>query len=280
MRRYFLTGCTGFIGRAIVRELCRREDTEYILLLTRNPQGRYDFYGMDKRVQLYEGDINSCQFPTGEFTNIIHGANPPARAEPQATYYAIVDGTERILEWAGKRKIENFLLLSSGAARGEPQDAYGRGKRMAEKLLACHTTTGKIARLFTLVGEGVPTQYAVGEFIFQATRDGAVTADGGEHVKRSYLHVDDAAKWVMRIFDHGNALVPYDVGGAMPYSILEVAQLVASKFSVPLRHTPNGRHGSYLPDLNKTLRLGVTTTIPLGTALELIRDSQRVRQHA
>ena len=277
MRRYFLTGCTGFLGRSIVRELCRREDTERVLLLTRDAQRTYSFYSMDKRVQLYEGDINSCQFPTGQFTHIIHGANPPASAKSQEVYYAIVEGTERILDWAGKRGIENFLLLSSGAARGEPTSAYGRAKRMAERLVACHSTTGKIARLFSFVGAGVPAQYAIGEFIFQAANESRVKVYGGEHVMRSYLHVEDAARWLLRILDHGHPLTPYDVGGALPYSILEVAKLVALKFDVPLEHEAMAREDCYLPDLNAALQIGCTTTIPLGTALERIRDEISVR---
>lgn len=276
MKRFFLTGCSGWIGIAIVRELCRRQDIERIVLLTRNPQLRFPLYSFDKRIQLYEGDINSVRFPTDEFTHIIHGANPPVSAEPQAVYYAIVNGTERILEWAGKRGIANFLLISSGAARGEPTSAYGRGKRMAERL--CSEKNAYIARLFTLIGEGVPLQYAAGEFIYQATFNGRVRCEGGEGVQRSYLHVDDAARWMLRIMDEGQRALPYDVGAPMPYTIDAVARLIANKWGVPFVHVPDpAKQDSYLPDLRHTLRLGCNTTIQLGTALERIRDNDVFR---
>jgi thioester reductase-like protein len=37
MRRYFLTGCTGWLGKSIVAELLSRPDTERVCLLTRDP---------------------------------------------------------------------------------------------------------------------------------------------------------------------------------------------------------------------------------------------------
>jgi hypothetical protein len=107
------------------------------MLLTRNAQSRYDFYGIDSKVKLYEGNINTCQFPTGDFTHIIHGANPPISAEPQEVYYAIVDGTARILEWAARSGIQKFPPAVVWRRPRRADDGLRRGKRMAELLLRC-----------------------------------------------------------------------------------------------------------------------------------------------
>jgi nucleoside-diphosphate-sugar epimerase len=79
MRRYFLTGGTGFIGRELVRQLLERDDTEKIRCLTRG--GRKDLIE-DPRVSYLEGDITTVQLPDSIFsrkdtfyTDLIHGAN-------------------------------------------------------------------------------------------------------------------------------------------------------------------------------------------------------------
>jgi nucleoside-diphosphate-sugar epimerase len=181
-----------------------------------------------------------------------------------------VDGTERILEWAHRAGATNFLLLSSGASK-DRTTAYGKAKAVAERLLP---SGASIARIYTLVGPGAPFQYAVGRFIYQALNDGRVLCDGGERVYRSYLHLEDAARWVLAVMDHRRRA---DVGGALPYTVNEVAQLVAAKFGVPCVHLPDDtKRGSYLPDLNEALSIGCNTTIPLGTALERIRDEARI----
>src|SRR4051812_18256940 len=127
MRRYFMTGCTGWIGRALVAELIKHHDTEQIVLLTRNAQSRYGFYSMSPKVQLYEGDILTTRFPEGYFTNIIHGANEPLGSDAAYNYYVMVEGTQRMLDWAYSLPIRPYiLLLSSGGATRNM--SYGRGK--------------------------------------------------------------------------------------------------------------------------------------------------------
>lgn len=274
MRRYFLTGCTGFIGSAIVRELCKRDDTESITLLTRDPQARYGFYAIDKRVSLYVGNIVDCPFPETPFTDIIHGANDAAAGPFQPDIaYQIVEGTRRIVKWAGERPL---LLLSSGAANAHAEHGpYGQAKATAEVSLRDGM---KIARMYTLVGNGIPAQYAICKFVRQAASEGLVTVAGGSRIFRSYLHVEDCARWLLAIMERGEPCVPYDVGGETFYTIAEVAALVASVFEVPLNEIPgNDSEDAYLPDLTRTLHLGVKTTISLKTALERIRDDYRIR---
>jgi nucleoside-diphosphate-sugar epimerase len=283
MRNYFLTGCTGFIGESIVSELCRREDTGSIVLLTRDPQGRYPFYKMDHRVTLFEGSIVNCKFPGMQFTDIIHGSNESQAAEAHSNYYTMVEGSARILDWvygtlhSRGGVIPRFLFLSSGAA-DSAASSYGQGKRLCEQLLRARNSLGKIARVYTLIGPKTPSQYAVGQFVKQATEEGRVTVYGGDNAIRSYLHVDDCARWLLKILDSGSSHVTYDIGGADRVSVSDVAQTVAEVFGVPLRrikaHDPEN---VYVPDLTAALAIGCEQTISLKTALERIRDKTGIR---
>lgn len=271
MRRYFCTGCTGWIGSAIVSELLRREDTEHICLLTRDAESRRGL--VSPRVSLWEADICDDPLPPERFTHIIHGANDSHFAEPMRCFYSIVEGTRRLMSWAEERKIGDILFLSSGAVHRET--VYGRGKRIAETLLPFRA---KVARLYTLVGPATPVKYAIGAFIGQAMLSGRVTVRGGENIVRSYLHTEDAARWLLRILHAGHPSISYEVGGDAPWTIRAVAMTVASVFGVPLEALPgDDLPDSYLPDVRETKRLGLRSNINLITALERIRDHSRLR---
>lgn len=280
MRRYFLTGATGFIGKALVAEICRRPDTEEVVLLTRDAQRNWEFY-KHKGVSLYEGDIATVRFPRSElFTDIIHGASEPLDHDDvlqKANYHTVVEGTRRFLDWAC-RSNQRILIMSSGCARWEPTKPYCQGKRMAEFLLRCNTPTGKIARMYSMIGDDTPTQYAAGLFVRQALMDKKITVVGGVNIFRSYLHIEDCAKWLLAILDRGRALHPYDVGGNEPLSIAEVADKVGGVFGVPVEMMPAAQDRDvYLPDLTSADELGLEQTISLKQALERIRDKAGLR---
>lgn len=276
-RRYFLTGCTGFVGRELVRQLGRQPDTEVIYCLTRSAQARYDMYSWPK-VMLYEGDITSTTFPTGwNITDLIHGANEAndlRQPDLPRYYYTIVEGTNRILDWAqGEPSIKRRLLLSSGAAGRDT--TYGRAKRMCEWLTERWGGNCTIARIYSVIGEEMPLngQYAAGQFVHQALHDGEVRYWGGD-AQRSYLHVSDVATWLRAILDYGTPLLPYEVGGDESVTMEELAQRIGATFGVPVRQIPGAPRppDCYVPDLRRARSLGLRTTIPLSTALERIRD--------
>ena len=274
MRRYFITGGTGFIGKALVAEIAGREDTECITLLTRDAQRRWDFYG-HKKVQLYEGDIASVQFPSGwRYTDVIHGACMPIdhdSPQQRENYYAVVEGTKRLLDWACRHD-PRILILSSGCA-ADAGNVYCQAKRMAEFLMHCNTTTGKIARIYSVIGDETPTQYAVGLFVQQARLEGRVTVRGGSHATRSYLHVEDCAHWLLKILNDGVGLHPYAVGGNEPITVSALADLVGEVFDVPVDHLPAKPLAPehYVPNVADAAAIGCRQTISLRQSLERIR---------
>lgn len=269
---------TGWLGKSLVSELLRRPDTERVCLLTRDPARANYLRAMDKRVSLYVGDVTTCLLPHPQFTDIIHGASGAYHdPQPLQSYYAAVEGTRRMLEYAGANSISSFLLISSGAA-AEARGQYGQAKLASEILMRAWMPRAKIARVFALVGEGVPAQYAIGRFIADAMLYQKVTVIGGRNVVRSYLHVDDCARWLVEILNSGTSLYPYDVGGDTPYDIVQVAELVGSVFRVPVQAVYGEfPDHSYLPQLAASMKLGCRITIDLQTALERIRDTTHQR---
>ena len=278
MKRYFITGGTGFVGRSIVRELLKHKDTEQITCLTRGY--RQDLI-MDRRVDYVKGDITDVRFPNKDYTDIIHGANEAndlLQPDRHAYYYAIVEGTKHLLEWAEDTSVQRIIYLSSGAVR-KGDSAYCRAKRLAESICNHSTLPVKIARVFSLVGEEMPLngQYAIGKFVHQALKDGEVKLWGGTSI-RSYMHVDDCARWIVRILDIGDERVIYDVGAERPIWIRDLAYLVGRRYNVPVKMipTPEGEpHRSaeiYIPNTNNAKALGLKETISLEESLDRVKD--------
>lgn len=277
MRRYFITGGTGFIGRGIVRALLKRKDTDLIMLLTRNPQLRYEMLSWSKRIKLYEGDVLTDPFPHDmKFTDLIHGANEAndlRQPDLPKYYYTIVEGTNRVLDWAKHQStIERRLILSSGAAARDT--VYGRAKRMSEWLVDRYVMFANIARLYNVIGEEMPLlgQYASGVFVGQAICDRKIRYYGGLS-QRNYLDINDCAEWLLTILEKGTPLLPYDVAGEESITIAELAQKTGRAFGVPVEqmHQDVVRDpDAYIPDLRRAKKLGLRQTISLDQSLERI----------
>lgn len=273
--RYFITGGTGFIGRALVRKLLERDDTDEVLLLTRgkNMNSRPSVFDYRDRIKYWVGDITQVQFPTNRKIDcLIHGAtdaNDLMQPDQHYYYYTIVEGTRRILEWAKHLQVPNVLFLSSGVAafRDTP---YGRAKRQSEFLAEHYRIPMKIARIFSVVGEEMPLngQYALGKFIGQAIEFGEVRLYGGSSV-RSYLHVDDCAEWLCAVMDRGEPHIPYEVGGEEAIYIRDLAHKVGNLLNVPVVEIPGGKEASiYVPRSAETqIMLNVKQTVSLNESI-------------
>jgi nucleoside-diphosphate-sugar epimerase len=274
MRRYFLTGATGFIGRELVRQLLTRSDTESIVCLTR---GHRTNLIKDARIEYLIGDICDCRFPNGSFTDLIHGANEVndlLQPDQLRYYYTIVEGTNRILKWAATNPdpIERILILSSGAVSRDT--IYGRAKRHCEILARNYGGNTKIARIFSVIGKEMPLngQYAAGRFVGQAIREKRIQFYGGTSV-RTYLDVSDCAQWLLEILKKAPSYHPIDVAGNDPIHVGALAQLTGMVFSVPVTRIEGpDRSDEYLPDLTAAESMGLHQILNLTQSLEKIRD--------
>lgn len=272
MRRYFITGGTGFIGREIVRNLVWRDDTEMVVCLTRAL--RSDRINHPK-VLYWVGDIQNCPFPKRPFTDLIHGANEVndlLQPDQMRYYYTIVEGTNRALKWAATTGIERTLVLSSGAVARET--LYGYAKRQCEIVAHHYGGNTKIARIFSVIGPEMPLngQYAAGRFVGQALKDKRIQFYGGSSI-RSYLDSTECAEWLLHILGHAPALQPVDVAGNDPITVAALAQLTGLAFGVPVSRTEGpDRSDEYLPDLTAATKLTLHQTLSITQSLERIRD--------
>ena len=310
-QRLFITGGTGFFGCWLLESFVWANerlglDAEAVVL-TRNPVGfraKAPHLAENPAIRLELGDVRLFRYPEGEFPIVIHAASEPyfepSLAEPLSVFDPNVEGTRRVLEFAGSHGVQHFLFTSSGSVYGKqpanvmhmPEDdlrapdttdtttAYGQAKRASEFMCAMYAQQygfcATIARCFAFVGPYLPldANYAVGNFIGDALAGGPIVVKGDGTPYRSYLYAADLAVWLWTILMKGESCRPYNVGSEEAISIAELAETVASVTAPeatihisekPVAEAPRMR---YVPATQRAQReLGLRAWIPLDQGL-------------
>ncbi len=312
-RRIFITGGTGFFGCWLLESFVYANDVLNLgaraVVLTRNAtafQNKAPHLAANPAIELHPGDVRTFDFPSGEFSHIIHaGTTSSAPVPPIEMFDTIINGTRRVLDFAVARGVKNLLLTSSGAVYGrqppemthipesykgapdsaDPNSAYGEGKRAAELLCAIyakqHGIETKIARCFAFVGPHLPldAHFAIGNFIRDALAGDSIRVTGDGTPMRSYLHAADLAIWLWTILFKGEACRPYNVGSDEAISIAELArsvaqtiapgaQVVIASTSPPLNPSTPQFPSRYVPDAARArAELGLRPVVSLTSAI-------------
>ena len=145
--RYLITGCTGFIGRHIVRALQDRGND--IRGLSRHPQ----YFHEAPALEVIQGDLSqpdTLQGAAEDIDIIIHAAGYAHAAgdSPGIHTQVTLEGTRHLLAEAEMRGVQRFIFISSvkampepgtgclnETAAGLPEDEYGLSRRRAEELV-------------------------------------------------------------------------------------------------------------------------------------------------
>jgi UDP-glucuronate decarboxylase len=299
----FLTGGTGFFGCSILREQIRNSKVNIDLtVLSRDPD-RFSKFNPELAggAHWIKGDIMNLELSgvQGRFKAVLHAAadsTSTAHLSYLQRYDQIVEGTQRMLDFAVSCGARRFLLTSTGGVYGrqsasmpaipedycgipDPLDAknvYSLAKRAAEHLCALyaeeHGLEVVIARCFAFVGEDLPlnVHYAIGNFIRDALWSDEIIVNGDGTPMRSYLDQRDLAHWLITLLRDGKAGEAYNVGSDREISITDLAHLVRDLVSPekPVRilgkPVDNAERSRYVPDISKIHRhLGLRPTYSL-----------------
>jgi nucleoside-diphosphate-sugar epimerase len=316
--RLFVTGGTGFFGIWLLETFLAARDRLGVnaeaVVLTRN-RAAFEAKAphLAPRVRCIEGDVRNFAFPEGEFPFVIHAATEASATlneqQPREMFTSIVNGTERVLEFAQEARTRRLLFVSSGAVYGrqperithldedytgapvttDPRSAYGEGKRAAELLCAMSAVPTAIARCFAFVGPHLPLDrhFAIGNFIFDALAGRTIRVRGDGTPLRSYLYAADLAVWLWTILSRGTALRPYNVGSDEAVSVGRLAQIVAGTvepaLAVEVAGTPDPSTPveRYVPStVRARTELGLAQSVDLGDAIARTIDWHRRSQVA
>lgn len=260
----FLTGGTGFFGKALLRHWAEMERKGLapadVTLLSRDPDRfaeQHPSLVAHRWLRLVKGDIcDPDSLPHGQaFTHVLHAATDSTtgpQLTPQQRFDQIVNGTRHVLDLAVACGASRFLLTSSGGVYGaqlpdmeqipehchtlpdplNPAQAYSIGKRMAEHLCAlymqAHGLPIVVARCFAFVGPDLPldVHFAIGNFIRDALQADVITVQGDGSPVRSYLDQRDLAQWLLAMLERGRAGQAYNLGSDQEITVAALAHLV------------------------------------------------------
>lgn len=305
--RLFITGGTGFVGKWLLESLLYANDRLKLdvraTVLTRDParfQGECPHLCEDPAITLLGGDVRNFEFPGGKFGFVIHAATQrqfkPDGERPAGAFDGDVEGTRRVLEFAGTHGTRRFLFTSSGAVYGtqppelthipedyagaplttDPKSAYGQGKRVSEFLCSMYAQqygfSALIARLFAFVGPHLPLNqnFAIGNFIADVLAQRPIHIKGDGTPYRSYLYAADLAVWLWTVLVQGVSGRPYNVGSESAMTISDLAETVArvtasgnaiERAEMPVAGTKAAR---YVPSVQRAVQeLRLRSIIPL-----------------
>jgi dTDP-glucose 4,6-dehydratase len=308
--RLFIAGGTGFFGtwllEAIAAANAKHDARITATVLSRSPsrfRARAPRLAALPCFEWIAGDVRDFAFPDGSWTHVIHAAASTSAeletARPGELFETIVNGTQRVLEFASERRAAELLFVSSGAVYGRqpsalervpesyvegggravPESAYGQGKRAAERLCAITAQSGalrpRIARCFAFVGPHLPlaAHFAAGNFLRDAVAGRDIEIRGDGTALRSYLHPADLVVWLLAILTRGTPGRAYNVGSDDAVSIRElagrIAALAPSRLGVVVRGVPAGNPAErYVPSVERArAELGLEVRIGLDNAL-------------
>jgi NADH dehydrogenase len=151
--KVLVTGGTGVVGRATVRELVRRGRA--VRLFSRH--AREDVTEFGGTVEARDGSIGSALDVRGVAEGcdaVLHVAGIVRESAPEVTFETVnVEGTRSLLEEAARAGARRFVYVSSlGAERGESD--YHTSKRRAEELVRESELAWTIVRPGNVYGPG------------------------------------------------------------------------------------------------------------------------------
>jgi len=308
LRRLLVTGGTGFIGSAFVRQRLRADPEIGITILDKltyaGSEENLAEVKDDRRLRFVKGDI--CDPATVDELSRDADAIVNFAAESHVDRSLInagafvqtdVYGTYVLLEAARRHRHQRFLQISTDEVYGEvkdgksreadalaPRSPYSATKAGAEMLVhAYHTSFG----IPTVVTRGSNTygphqfpEKIVPLFITNALQDLPLPIYGNGSAVRDYIYVDDHVSAIARILWKGEPGSTYNIATGTQITGVEVADTILKLCGKPasLKYFVKDRPGHdyrYALDTHRLRPLGWEAGVQFAEGIRLTVDWYR-----
>jgi dTDP-glucose 4,6-dehydratase len=289
--RWLVTGGLGFIGSNFIRLALRERPRLEIVNLDAmtyagNPANLRDLEG-DARYGFVHGDIgdpDAVARAIGAGVDAIVNFAAETHVDrsildPEAFLRTDILGTHVLLEAVRERGVPRFLQVSTDevygdVSRGEsteadplrPRSPYSASKAGGDLQVLAYWTTYRTPVLITRGSNTYgPYQYPeklIPLFVTNLIDDQQVPVYGDGLQIRDWLHVEDHARGILHVLEHGELGNVYNLGGGNPRTNLQITQALVDgcgrSMETHVRHVEDraGHDRRYAVDTSKARTLG------------------------
>jgi len=301
--RWLVTGGLGFIGSNFVRLAVReRPDLEIVNLdamtYAGNPANLRDVEG-EPRYRFVHGDIcDPAAVRDAIGTGVDAIVNFAAEThvdrsilDPEQFLRTDILGTHVLLEAVRARSIPRYLQVSTDEVYGDvaagesiesdplrPRSPYSASKAGGDLQVLAYWTTFGVPVLITRGSNTYgPYQYPeklIPLFITNLIDDQQVPVYGDGLQVRDWLHVEDHARGILHVLEHGESGNVYNIGGGNPHTNLEITERLVHgcgrAMDTHVKHVADreGHDRRYAVDCAKARTLGWSPRIAFDEGLD------------
>jgi dTDP-glucose 4,6-dehydratase len=312
-RRWLVTGGLGFIGSAFVRIVLReRPDVSVTVLDALTYAGNHANVAEvadDPRYRCVIGDIadaTAVDQAVGEGVDAIVNFAAESHVDrsildPEAFIRTDVLGTHVLLEAVRRHRIRRYLQVSTDEVYGHvhegasvetdpirPRSPYAASKAGGDlQVLAYHTTYETPVLITRGSNTYGPYQYPeklVPLFVTNLLDGEQVPVYGDGLQVRDWLYVDDHARGILHVLEHGAPGEVYNIGGGNSRTNIEITrrllELTGRDFETSVRHVADreGHDRRYSLDAGKAAGLGWSPRMPFDEGLAATVNWYRERE--
>jgi UDP-N-acetylglucosamine 4,6-dehydratase len=250
-----ITGGTGSFGTAVLRKFIHTDHFKEIRIFSRDEKKQDDMRNQFKndKLKFYIGDVrdfSSVDKAMKGVDYVFHAAAlkqvPSCEFFPMQAVKTNVEGTQNVIDAAGKNNVKKVICLSTDKA-AYPINAMGISKAMMEKVtVAASRNLYETVVCLTRYGNVMASRGSVIPLFVKQIKNGEPITITDPNMTRFLMSLEEAVDLVLFAFEHGN---PGDlfVNKAPAGTIGDLAQALKEMFKTDTEIKIIGtRHGEKL----------------------------------
>ena len=303
MIKILITGGAGNVGGALARKLV--ENPNYFVVIVDNLST-----GSTKKLPSKEFsnwtfvncDVNNYTsiseiMLTNHFDYVFHYAALVGVKRTQENPIMVlndIEGIKNVLQLSKNSSVKRVFFSSSSEVYGEPVELpqneettplnsrvpYAIVKNVGESFFKSYFKSYDLSytifRFFNTYGPNQSEDFVIAKFLKAALKGEDITIYGDGLQTRTFCYVDDNINTCIKIFEDNLMLNDViNIGGAIEFTIKEVAQLIIdkTKSSSNIVHLPALKEGDMtrrMPDNSKMIKILQKDLIPLNQGIDLM----------